>query len=499
MHRRTLHRFTLLVGLLLFAAGLFTLLPTSHAQQGPRCFDGIANCIDGRIREYWEQNGGLPVFGLPITPLQEETIDGQTLQVQWFERNRLELHPGNERPYDVLLGRLGAEAVEDTGAPPREEPREGCAYFDETGYNVCGDFLAYWQANGLELDGVPGTTAQESLALFGYPLTGEFETTLEDGNRYVVQWFERARFERHPENQPPFNVLLSRLGVAERGEPELGPAAPAPAAVDDRIVFELLSPRGDRDIYTVNPDGSGLTQITATGDAGSPSWSPDKSRITFTREDIRNRISDIYVMNADGSGQTQLTSDGSSSEPAWSPDGSRIAFTRGDFGNTDIYVMNADGTGATNLTNNPASDQNPDWSPDGSLITFVSNRDAGPYVPGAIFREELFIMNSDGSQPRRIETGTNAGGPRFSPDGTRIAFHPMRNDPGPLPLFTINTDGSGRVEVATGFWPAWSPDGSQLAFVDFLTPGGADGSLHIVNVDGTGRTLLVENGWDPDW
>jgi hypothetical protein len=150
--------------------------------------------------------------------------------VQWFERNRLELHPENESPYDVLLGRLGAEFVERTGAPPREEPREGCTYFEQTGYNVCGDFLNYWSSNGLNLDGQPGFTAQESLALFGLPLTGEFEATLEDGNRYTVQWFERARFERHPENNPPYNVLLSRLGVDEVGAPQPPPGEPAEPA-----------------------------------------------------------------------------------------------------------------------------------------------------------------------------------------------------------------------------------------------------------------------------
>jgi hypothetical protein len=212
------------VFVLVFCALLtVTLLPQhpTQAQSDELCFDGIQHCISGRFREYWEQNGGLPVFGYPITPQQEETIGDWTGQVQWFERNRFELHPENDAPYDVLLGRLGGEHVEASGAPPREEPREGCTYFNETGFNVCSDVLDYWSANGLELDGQPGKTAQESIALFGFPLTGEFETTLADGNTYTVQWFERARFERHPENAPPNNVLLGRLGVEQHGEPPL--------------------------------------------------------------------------------------------------------------------------------------------------------------------------------------------------------------------------------------------------------------------------------------
>jgi hypothetical protein len=193
----------------------------AQAQTDEQCFEETGLCVSGRILQYWQQNGGLPVFGLPITPQREETIGDWTGQVQWFERNRLELHPENEPPYDVLLGRLGGEYMDNRVTPPREEPQEGCTYFEQTGFNVCSEILDYWSANGLNLDGQPGFTAEESLALFGFPLTGEFETTLADGNTYTVQWFERARFERHPENEPPYNVLLGRLGVEQHGEPPL--------------------------------------------------------------------------------------------------------------------------------------------------------------------------------------------------------------------------------------------------------------------------------------
>src|SRR5690242_20841576 len=108
------------VSMIVLAAALLALAPGGGAlaQTGQRCFSETGFCIDGRIREFWEQNGGLPVFGLPVTPQQQDTIEGKALQVQWFERNRLELHPENARPYDVLLGRLGADRLAQQGRDP---------------------------------------------------------------------------------------------------------------------------------------------------------------------------------------------------------------------------------------------------------------------------------------------------------------------------------------------------------------------------------------------
>ncbi len=176
--------------------------------------------IDGRIREYWEQNGGLPVFGYPITAQQEERIEGRPVPAQWFERNRLELHPENAAPYDVLLGRLGADRLAQQGydwqAVPAEAPQAGCRFFAETERNVCGDILAAWRANGLELDGQGGFSENENLALFGLPMTGLITMTIPDGSERQVQYFERARFELHPENAPPFHVQLGLLGSEVR-------------------------------------------------------------------------------------------------------------------------------------------------------------------------------------------------------------------------------------------------------------------------------------------
>jgi ELWxxDGT repeat protein len=200
---------------LLGILSLLLIAPVPLQAQEQRCFPETGYCISGRIRSFWEQNGGLPVFGFPVGPQQEEQIEGRPIQAQWFERNRLELHPENAAPYDVLLGRLGADRLAQQGRPdwqnfPKDEQPGDCVSFS-TGHSVCGPILAAWRAHGLEFDGRPGASYAESLALFGLPISSPALEVLE-GKVYMVQWFERTRFELHPENQPPYNVLLGLLG-----------------------------------------------------------------------------------------------------------------------------------------------------------------------------------------------------------------------------------------------------------------------------------------------
>lgn len=127
-------------------------------------------------------------------------VEGKAVQVQWFERNRIELHPENWRPYDVLLGRLGADRLAQQGRDfftfPTSHPQGGCSYFPETQHNVCGDILNMWRSNSLEFDGRRGKSEAESLALFGLPLSNLMIEEI-DGWVLQVQWFERARFELH--------------------------------------------------------------------------------------------------------------------------------------------------------------------------------------------------------------------------------------------------------------------------------------------------------------
>lgn len=214
-----------LMNMWLCTAVLFMLVPAAsgYAQTSERCFPETGFCIAAPIRSFWEKQGGLPVFGFPTSPRQEEIVEGQTVQAQWFERERFEIHAANSAPYDILLGRLGDEALRRQGRDwrtfPKGQPKEGCQFFAATEHTICEPFLSYWQRHGVEFDGQPGTSYAESLALFGLPLSEPAMETNSSGFTVRTQWFERARFEFMPDNPDPYKVLLGLLGNEVRPLP----------------------------------------------------------------------------------------------------------------------------------------------------------------------------------------------------------------------------------------------------------------------------------------
>lgn len=110
---------------------LSILLESTSAHASPRCFIETNTCIEGRIAEFWEQNGNLAVFGYPLGAPEQRTIDGKTFIVQQFQRNRLELHPENAQPYDVLLGRLGADRLSQQGRDWTSFATSGCTVYHD--------------------------------------------------------------------------------------------------------------------------------------------------------------------------------------------------------------------------------------------------------------------------------------------------------------------------------------------------------------------------------
>ncbi len=162
-----------------------------------QCFSQTSNCLDGIFLEYWQAHGGLAINGYPITePIRITLEDGDTYIVQYCERTRLEYHPENAWPYDVLLGQFGRRIHP---ADPPAARLAGATYYAETGHNLRAGFREYWNKNG-------------GLTTFGYPITEEIQEQLEDGRVYTVQYFERARMEYHPENKAPYDILLGQFG-----------------------------------------------------------------------------------------------------------------------------------------------------------------------------------------------------------------------------------------------------------------------------------------------
>ena len=213
----------LAVILALLVGPLLALGPTAPAAaQAERCFPETGFCVRGRFLDRWTNNGGLAINGYPITAERTETLeDGKQYTVQWFERVRMELHPENPPPNDVLLGQFG-RLLHPADPPVAAKP--GMTFFPETGHNIPPDFAAYYAANG-------------GLSQFGYPLSEVFAERLDDGKTYEVQYTERARFERHPENAAPYNVLLGQFGRCILNKTCGGPP-PAPPAPPVTTIFQ---------------------------------------------------------------------------------------------------------------------------------------------------------------------------------------------------------------------------------------------------------------------
>jgi TolB protein len=183
-------------------------------------------------------------------------------------------------------------------------------------------------------------------------------------------------------------------------------------------------------------------------------------------------------------------------DPSFSPDEKRIVYISQLQGREQLFIMNADGSHSIQLTHDDADHEDPAWSPDGKRIAFVYLKDS---------LEVVAVMNVDGTgvqelTPRTVRTIH----PAWSPDGTRIAYctdddlrPPHKN---PAEIYSVDVNSKQIVRLISGgvnTYPAWSPDGKRIAFRRML--GEMNSEVFIANSDGTEARNLTNHpafdGW----
>ena len=265
------------------------------------------------------------------------------------------------------------------------------------------------------------------------------------------------------------------------------------------------------DIYSVNPDGTELKNLTEgltapeglPDNAGRPSVSADGRRVAFEVDSQQD--AEIWVMNADGSEPHRLTHDNLLDfAPTISPDGSRVAWSQWSpfpsFADRDIWVMNADGSGQELLFNGGGTDVYPEYTPDGQTIVMASEEGdtdirktpSTPAVP------PLTAATAVAANKELLESE-----PNVSPDGARVAFIqvPKSSPFSPFDIYSVGIEGGVTVPVyattANEQFPTYSPDGTKMVFDSDEVPmvGNADGSGTPVPLEVAGLIGVSSFDW----
>jgi TolB protein len=312
------------------------------------------------------------------------------------------------------------------------------------------------------------------------------------------------------------------LVLASCGGHDDSPTAPifggSTALGADKLVFDSdRSAAGNREIYLMKSDGSGVQQLTT--DTHYENWwpriSPDRKKILFYRRPAGVQADDyqqasLWVMNADGSSVTLLRAQGADGwtlqgHGEWSPDGNHIAMFGSVGATLQIFVTDASGKSPVQYTNRPGINTDVSWSPDGSKLLF--NGCPLPPVTCTPAHYEIYVMNAVAlSSPVAL---TNDGladyDPYFSPDGSTIAWLTTTNPAafsgiGSWGIRMANADGSNlRTLIDDGninSKPAWSLDGQTLFFhrMELAPLVEAKFGVFRINANGTGLTRLTPVG-----
>jgi Tol biopolymer transport system component len=251
------------------------------------------------------------------------------------------------------------------------------------------------------------------------------------------------------------------------------PAHATYPARNGQITFSADTGSGYQ-LYTVDPNGNNLHRITQLkGDAVNADWSPDGRQLVFGFSPADgSSCSDIELINPDGTGLTNLTTDPSVCEdqPSFTPDGSTIVFERYDPAtNVDaIWRMDLTGGSRQEITTGTGSGvTDPNVSPDGTTLSFVD-------FNGADFGQALYTSTLDGNNLRQLTPFTFdvAIKQDWSPDGKRLLFTNNADiTSNPANIATIRPDGTGLQYLThlqspdlRAYVGSYSPDGHWIVF-----------------------------------
>ena len=269
---------------------------------------------------------------------------------------------------------------------------------------------------------------------------------------------------------------------------------------DGSLIAFISRKDTDAELFVMNVDGSDRRKLSDIGYGVLPSWAPDGRHIAFSKEPEGNSVignKDIYIVNTDRSGITRLTDNKHTNySPIWSPDGQRIAYPSRPWGaseTSDIYVVDTGGSGSRGIVEGEKSVQGLSWSPDGQRIAFVAGN----------WTKDIYVVNADGSGLERLTDDVAFDRSlSWSPDGQKIAFV-SGVSASDSDIYVIDV-GSSEVTLLTdslGYYesPTWSPDGNHIAFVTGIG-GGQD--IYVMDADGSNRVLLTPNrtfDGEPNW
>ena len=262
------------------------------------------------------------------------------------------------------------------------------------------------------------------------------------------------------------------------------------------IAFNSEREGRKREVYLINADGTNERKWLHNPNAVGMTWSPDGKWVAFSQRNAKQE-GNLFILELRTGKQKNITArlrglGMNFSFPAWSGDGKWLTLTcrLRDEIRSNICIIKADGDGWKQLTN--AADKHqyggPSWSPDGEKIAFHGGG--------------IFVMDRNGRN--RIQLSPKGRHPDWSPDGGKIAFYSNLHNIAQQDIYVMNADGANIVRVTnhpkSDRLPAWSPDGRWIAFMSFRGQTGWD--IHVVNTNGgEARQVTTHPGNDmyPTW